>query len=141
MIALDSDGNAKESLMTRYLRIAGVVSLYWSVSITLVFTNKFLLKSEELKLDAPLFVTAFQCLITVLMTIISSRGRLFGVTEMNFDLQTTKARCKTVAPLSVAFVCMVTFNNLFVGWGIFFRILMITMCGRYQIFPSPLSHA
>ena len=109
---LDSDGNAKESLTTRYLRIIGVVALYWSVSITLVFTNKFLLKSQELKLDAPLFVTWFQCLITVLMTIISSRLRLFGVSKINFDLKNTTEKCKMVAPLSIAFVSMVTFNNL-----------------------------
>lgn len=112
MIKLDSDGDAKESLTTRYLRIIGVVALYWFVSITLVFTNKFLLKSDELKLDAPLFVTWWQCVCTVLMTIISSRGRLFGVSEMNFDIQTTKAKCQMVAPLSLAFVAMVTFNNL-----------------------------
>lgn len=110
---LDSDGDAKESLMTRFLRIAGVVILYWTVSIVLVFTNKHLLKSDELKLDAPLFVTWFQCLVTVFATMIASKLNLFGVSpDMKFDKYSTKMNCKKVAPLSIAFVSMVTFNNL-----------------------------
>merc|ERR1711976_992372 len=47
--------------------IVGVVSLYWAVSISLVFVNKALLKGDELQLDAPLFVTFYQCVCTVLL--------------------------------------------------------------------------
>ena len=60
------------------LRIAGVVALYFAVSITLVFANKILMPSGPAKkdddIDAPLFVTWFQCLLTSL--IIWSCGRL-----------------------------------------------------------------
>ena len=51
----------ESSLLQKYLKIVGVVALYWSISITLVFVNKSLLKGDELKLDAPLFVTFYQC--------------------------------------------------------------------------------
>ena len=110
---LDSDGDSKETLLTRYLRVAGVVALYWSVSIALVFTNKYLLNSDELKLDAPLFVTWSQCIVTCIMTYISSKAGLFGVSkDMKFDKISTKQKCKQVLPLSIAFVAMMTFNNL-----------------------------
>jgi len=113
MLKLDSEGTAKEALSLRFLRITGVVSLYWCVSISLVFINKYLLKSDELKLNAPLFVTFFQCLITCFLTVVSSKFGLFGVSQnMNFETNAIKQNCKMVAPLSIAFVCMVTFNNL-----------------------------
>lgn len=113
MMKLDSDGNSKESFYTKCLRVAGVVALYWSVSITLVFTNKYLLNSDELKLDAPLFVTWSQCVVTCFMTRISSSLGLFGVSkDMKFDKVSTKQKCMQVLPLSIAFVAMMTFNNL-----------------------------
>ncbi len=40
----------------RYTRIFGVVSLYWFVSITMVFVNKSLLSGQQ-GFDAPFFVT------------------------------------------------------------------------------------
>ena len=57
----------ESSLLQKYLKIVGVVALYWSISITLVFVNKSLLKGDELKLDAPLFVTFYQCVCTVIL--------------------------------------------------------------------------
>jgi GDP-fucose transporter C1 len=39
-------------------------SFFRFVSITLVFVNKSLLSGAE-KLDAPLFVTCYQCIVTV----------------------------------------------------------------------------
>ena len=62
-----------QSLVQKYTAIVGVVALYWSVSISLVFVNKALLKGDELQLDAPLFVTFFQCIVTVFLC----KGRLF----------------------------------------------------------------
>ena len=56
-----------QSLVQKYLKIVGVVALYWSVSISLVFVNKALLKGDELQLDAPLFVTFYQCVCTVVL--------------------------------------------------------------------------
>ena len=57
--------------VTEHLRIAGVVGLYFAVSITLVFANKILMPSGADKrandIDAPLFVTWFQCVLTALI--------------------------------------------------------------------------
>ena len=53
-----------DNLTARYVRIASVVALYWFVSITLVFVNKALL-SPGTTFSAPLFVTWFQCVVTV----------------------------------------------------------------------------
>ncbi len=53
------------TLAERYARIAAVVSLYWFVSITLVFVNKSLLSVKGSSFSAPFFVTWFQCLVTV----------------------------------------------------------------------------
>ena len=54
----------EKTLLQRYVHILTVVACYWFVSITLVFVNKSLLSGSE-KLDAPLFVTCYQCIVTV----------------------------------------------------------------------------
>ncbi len=56
---LDS-GMPPEPLSKRYTRIFLVVCAYWTVSISMVFVNKRLLDT-----NAPLFVTWFQCVVTV----------------------------------------------------------------------------
>ena len=58
------DGGRQQPLFKRYTYILGVVAAYWTVSITLVFVNKSLLSGAQ-KLDAPLFITCYQCVITV----------------------------------------------------------------------------
>ena len=50
-----------------HVRIAMVVAFYFFVSITLVFVNKLLLSNDTLSVPAPLFVTWFQCVVTVLI--------------------------------------------------------------------------
>jgi GDP-fucose transporter C1 len=45
-----------EKLGRKYLKIFLVVSLYWLVSISMVFLNKNLLNGQT-SLDAPLFIT------------------------------------------------------------------------------------
>ena len=56
----------KFSKMTEsYGYIGSVVATYWFISITLVFVNKSLLSGWE-SLDAPMFVTWYQCLVSVL---------------------------------------------------------------------------
>ena len=49
-------GAQEEPLGRRYLKILYVVSLYWFVSITMVFVNKSLLSGHE-NFNAPFFVT------------------------------------------------------------------------------------
>lgn len=106
-----------ETFIFRAVRIAAVVVLYWFVSITLVFLNNYLLDNREL--DAPLFVTFYQCLVTVglcwLMQLLSRLcPGLIDFPAVRFDVKTSRE----VLPLSVVFIGMITFNNLclkFVG--------------------------
>lgn len=84
-------------LLKQYLTIAGVVSLYWSISITLVFVNKYLLKSEELNLDAPLFVTFFQCVCTVFFSVACrivtiQAPKIMSFPDITFDKHKAKGR-------------------------------------------------
>ncbi|XP_028812507.1 GDP-fucose transporter 1 isoform X1 [Denticeps clupeoides] len=106
-----SDDEKSESFLMRAIKIAVVVTLYWFVSITMVFLNNYLLDNKEL--NAPLFVTFFQCLVTVglcqLMHVLSKLlpGSI-DFPPMRFDVKVSRE----VLPLSVVFISMITFNNL-----------------------------
>lgn len=102
-----------QSLFSKYLRVTGVVALYWTVSISMVFLNKYLLKSESLQLNAPLFVTWWQCVITVLLSVLCDfvarrNPSLMSFPSTKFDVKLSRE----ALPLSVVFVSMITFNNL-----------------------------
>jgi len=101
------------TLAQQYVIITTAVSSYWVCSIGLVFLNKYLLSSPELKLDAPLFVTWFQCLCTVMLCyacagLSSKFPDLVKFPKMSFDAKISRE----VLPLSIVFVAMITFNNL-----------------------------
>ncbi|XP_077502868.1 GDP-fucose transporter nac [Amblyomma americanum] len=101
------------AIVMKYFRIAGVVSAYWLISISLVFINNTLLSDKKRKLDAPLFITFFQCFVSYVLCIILSflsekLPCLFQFPKVSHDFSTLKA----LMPLSGFFVAMVTFNNL-----------------------------
>uniref|UniRef100_A0A914XBS4 Sugar phosphate transporter domain-containing protein n=1 Tax=Plectus sambesii TaxID=2011161 RepID=A0A914XBS4_9BILA len=109
----DAMGRRQDSRTQQYVKIFGVVALYWTVSISLVFVNKYLLSSKELKLDAPLLVTWYQCVCTVALCYICSLlaksfPSTFSFPEFKFDQKISRE----VLPLSIVFVAMITFNNL-----------------------------
>ncbi|KAG8564705.1 hypothetical protein GDO81_016556 [Engystomops pustulosus] len=116
-MALSGDGEpekeVREPFLVKAMKIALVVALYWFISITMVFLNKYLLDSPSLKLDAPLFVTFYQCLVTVfLCRVINLVSQMFyGETDLpsiRFDPKVMRS----VLPLSLVFIGMITFNNL-----------------------------
>ena len=96
-----------------------MVSLYWFISITMVFVNKSLLSGQS-NFDAPFFVTWFQCVVTVVgcyfvhyLSKVLPKGK---ITFPQPEISTTKLL--KVLPLSVVFVSMIACNNLclkFVG--------------------------
>ncbi|XP_066491757.1 GDP-fucose transporter 1 isoform X2 [Tiliqua scincoides] len=110
----EDSGSKQLPFLFRAMRIATVVSLYWFISITMVFLNKYLLGSPSLSLNAPLFVTFYQCLVTVLickiLSLLSSCCPLGYVDfpSIRMDLKVSRS----VLPLSVVFIGMITFNNL-----------------------------
>lgn len=102
---------------SNYGKIATVVTAYFIISITMVFANKVLLSSKDLNIPAPLFVTWYQCVITVIICYLlgeygssvkskDSWFKQFLPAEYNL---TTALK---VMPLSVVFVGMIVFNNL-----------------------------
>ncbi|TNN46925.1 GDP-fucose transporter 1 [Liparis tanakae] len=100
-----------ETFVFRAVKIGAVVTVYWFVSITMVFLNNYLLDNRDL--DAPLLITFYQCLVTValcwLMQLLSRLcPGLIDFPAVRFDLKTSRE----VLPLSVVFICMITFNNL-----------------------------
>ncbi|XP_078271680.1 GDP-fucose transporter 1 [Rhinoraja longicauda] len=104
---------SSEPFATKALKITCVVLSYWFVSITMVFLNKYLLASPALHLDAPLFITCFQCFVTVLLcfllnTLAQFCPGLVSFPSITFDLKISRE----VLPLSIVFIGMITFNNL-----------------------------
>lgn len=105
--------NPRSDLCSRYITIFIVVSCYWVVSIATVFVNKTLLSSQEVALEAPLFITWFQCIVSFSICYSLSRtGGIPGVftfpkgTPWNVDVM------KRVIPLSLMFTLMIATNNL-----------------------------
>lgn len=135
--------------------IASVVGTYWVVSISMVYLNKVLMSNEGVSINAPLFVTWFQCIVTAFIcwgagkcgqlqaykpTSVSSnnaeddeesnkdgnqnRKLLNGQQQApkpSFFSQFPQAEYtwevgRRIFPLSIIFVCMITFNNLCLKW-------------------------
>jgi len=123
--------------------VASVVSLYWFVSISMVYLNKVLMSNEGISISAPLFVTWYQCMITTLICWLAGKcgerasqrqsrnvispdeekggsiskipiksSFLSQFPKVDYSLETALR----VFPLSVIFVCMITFNNLCLKW-------------------------
>ncbi|RVE41874.1 hypothetical protein evm_013482 [Chilo suppressalis] len=100
-------------LCSSYIKIFVVVSCYWIVSITTVFVNKALLSSDSVALEAPLFITWFQCIVsfTICFTLSQTNG-IPGIfkfpkgTPWNIDI------VRKVIPLSIMFTLMIATNNL-----------------------------
>ncbi|KAK4292301.1 hypothetical protein Pmani_034927 [Petrolisthes manimaculis] len=110
------ESRREESILVKSTKIAAVVSLYWFVSITMVFVNKSLLGGSSMgEKDAPLFITWFQCVVTAASCLLlSSAARVLSKSSLSFPevgkIETVKA--KQVLPLTIVFVMMISTNNL-----------------------------
>ena len=99
--------------------VPSVIALYWVVSISMVYLNKMLVSSEDSSIPAPMFITWYQCVITVAICRVlgnlgESARRQAGI---SFFTQFPAVEYSTnvgmqVMPLSVIFVGMIAFNNL-----------------------------
>ncbi|CAN7992239.1 unnamed protein product [Ixodes hexagonus] len=101
------------AIIMQYARIAGVVTAYWVISISLVFINNTLLSDKDRKLNAPLFITFFQCVVSSVLCVVLSflsekMPTVFHFPKVDLNVSVLKA----LLPLSAFFVAMVTFNNL-----------------------------
>ncbi len=100
-----------EPFILRATKIAVVVVLYWFISISMVFLNNYLLDSKEL--DAPIFITFFQCVVSVglcwIMHFLSKLCPGFvDFPSLKFDFRVSRE----ILPLTIVFIGMITFNNL-----------------------------
>nr|XP_055073735.1 GDP-fucose transporter 1 isoform X1 [Misgurnus anguillicaudatus] len=100
-----------EPFIVKAFKIFIVVTLYWFISITMVFLNNYLLDNKDL--DAPLFVTFFQCFVTVgLCLLMNFLAKLcpgyVDFPSLKLDLRVSRE----LLPLSIVFIGMITFNNL-----------------------------
>lgn len=102
-----SHSDSPESIRTRTIAVVG---FYFFVSILLVFLNKYILAPE---FEFPIFLTWIQLVIA--LGCIWGLGELGKSTEafamipkLEFDVE----EAKKIAPLSLIFVCMISFNNL-----------------------------
>ncbi|CAJ0932680.1 unnamed protein product, partial [Mesorhabditis belari] len=97
----------------QYTKIFAAVASYWVFSIGLVFLNKYLLSEQE-HLDAPLFITWFQCVVTVALCFILSKiSKAFPNSSIQFpNMYLDQKISREVLPLSIVFVGMIAFNNL-----------------------------
>ncbi|XP_063973018.1 GDP-fucose transporter 1 [Diachasmimorpha longicaudata] len=104
----------EDRLLPKYIKITLVVSTYWIISILTVFVNKALLSSKTINLNAPLFVTWFQCIVSTLICFsLNKLARIFPKT-ISFPKGNpyTKDNIRKVLPLSILFTLMIASNNL-----------------------------
>ncbi|KAL3851689.1 hypothetical protein ACJMK2_015416 [Sinanodonta woodiana] len=107
------DQKREESFLMKSAKIAGVVSAYWFISISMVFLNKYLLSSKELQLDAPFFVTWYQCVATVILcAVLSFSSKIFPGFVQFPEFRVDPKLCRSTLTCSLVFVAMITFNNL-----------------------------
>ena len=88
-----------------FFQIAAVVAAYWVVSISMVFMNREVLSGSSYSIQAPLFITWFQCIITLVITVIYLYTKHSRI-HIKFNI------VKRVTNLTLVFVAMITFNNL-----------------------------
>mmetsp|Transcript_12622 Transcript_12622/g.17912 ORF Transcript_12622/g.17912 Transcript_12622/m.17912 type:complete len:376 (+) Transcript_12622:176-1303(+) len=69
------------------LYVSSVVATYWFVSISMVYLNKILMSNEGVSINAPLFVTWYQCIITALICYVAG---LVGKRQRRIDAATTE---------------------------------------------------
>lgn len=110
-----------------------MVALYWAVSISMVFINKYILSDKSVSFNAPLFITFYQCFCTVTVCICINFLGLFKPSWMVWlgfpRLHLRPKLMKRVFPLSIVFVGMITMNNLclkYVGVAFYFVVRSLT---------------
>jgi len=107
----ERDEGSKKSLASQTSEVVFAVGLYWTVSISMVFINKYLLSSPDLKFDAPLFITWYQCLVSVFVCAVLAGLASQGIIKFPAFVIDPKIS-REVLPLSIIFVGMISFNNL-----------------------------
>eukprot|EP01084_Bolivina_argentea_P169691 294142_1 len=89
------------------------VTFYWMTSLSLVFLNKVVMVGDIINLDAPLFMSWTQFVITVICCVVIGQiGRFFKPFSFFPTFEYNLATARKVMPLTVVFLGMIVFNNL-----------------------------
>jgi len=103
------------TMAIQVFKIATVVAAYWTTSISMVFANKYLVGERHTD-DISLFVSWFQCLMTVLL--VAGFKAMRGWRNENYENWLTLPQLQTiifskpVLAMSGFFVGMLSFNNM-----------------------------
>ncbi|XP_013396542.1 GDP-fucose transporter 1-like [Lingula anatina] len=96
-----------------YLKIFLVVMNYWTMSISMVFANKYLVGSRFSSLDLSLFVAFFQCIISVVFVLFYTRAGKMCYPDIHpISYSPSIGLSRNMVVLSGLFVGMLSFNNL-----------------------------
>ena len=103
-----------------FCKITCVVLTYWVISITMLFTNKYLVGDRKDEVDVSLFVAWFQCCVTVAFVfLVKLIKKLWNFRRTNwgeiFSIVTIKqfaVNSSRIFMLTCSYVSMLSFNNL-----------------------------
>jgi len=100
------------TMAIQVFKIASVVTAYWTTSISMVFANKYLVGARHTD-DISLFVSWFQCLMTVLLVAGFKVTRGWPADNWLTVSQLQTIICsKSVLAMAGFFVGMLSFNNM-----------------------------
>jgi len=89
------------------------VAFYWVCSLCLVFINKSVMDGDVLNLDAPLFMSWTQFIMTVICcAILGKLGQYYKPFSFFPPFEYKLHTAKKVLPLTLVFLGMIVFNNL-----------------------------
>eukprot|EP00698_Gefionella_okellyi_P010830 TRINITY_DN2841_c0_g5_i1.p1 TRINITY_DN2841_c0_g5~~TRINITY_DN2841_c0_g5_i1.p1 ORF type:complete len:340 (+),score=37.02 TRINITY_DN2841_c0_g5_i1:130-1149(+) len=98
---------------SKMTRIALVVGFYFCISIALVILNKWVMGYSQYPFPHPFSVTWFQFVVALLCALILSwLGRLYEPLSFYPPFEYKLSRAIAVAPLTVAYLAMITLSNL-----------------------------
>src|SRR6218665_1518871 len=93
-------------------RVAVVVLSYWTISISMVFANKYLV-GEKSSVDISLFVSWVQCVATVFLLLVFTAGRaLYTKNWESARVPYSSFTARPVLQMAFCFVLMLSFNNM-----------------------------
>lgn len=123
-------------------KVASVVAGYWTASISMVFANKYLV-GGKLTDDISLFVSWFQCLVTVFIIVcIDAFVRIRSGGVQRIWISSSLLFSPPVLAMACFFICMLSFNNMclkLVGVS-FYQVARSTTIIFVVIFSAILLH-
>ncbi len=103
-------------MAVQYLKVGLVILTYFTISISMIFANKYLVGTGDSEKDFSIFVAWVQCCVTVAflsaLRFASSTFRPSSHKEWKLTTAEHFAAMKQVMPMTVTYVSMLTFNNL-----------------------------